>query len=122
MTTKEITITGSTYDIMARELPNGTWHVFGTYKDVDIDNLWTDDILATFKDADSALLDIIIDREHASNEVIIDDTAYDFDAVANLMDDDLREQVHASGIDDPQTFVDAYRALHILTFGEDFQI
>jgi len=54
--------------------------------------------------------------------IIIDGTAYDFDAVVNLMNDDLREQVHASGIDDPQAFVDTYRALHILTFGDDFQI
>jgi len=119
---KEIHITGSKYDITARELPNGTWHLFGTYKDADIDNLWCDDILATFEDADGALLDIIIDEERTSNDVIIDGTAYDFDAVVNLMDDNLREQVHAAGYYSPQNFVDAYRALHILTFGEDFQI
>ena len=61
MTNKEIHITGNKYDITARELPNGTWHMFGTYKDADIDNLWCDFELKTFEDADDALLAFITD-------------------------------------------------------------
>ena len=36
----------------------------------------------------------------------------DFDAVVNLMDDDIREEVHAEGIDDPQEFWDRYVELY----------
>lgn len=44
---------------------------------------------------------------------------YDMSVVANLMDDELREQLHGT-IEDPQEFVDAYREAHVEKFGEEF--
>lgn len=47
----------------------------------------------------------------------------DFDACVSLMDDELREQLHAEGIDDPQEFLDRYCASHAEKFnGEEFDI
>ena len=46
----------------------------------------------------------------------------DFDAAVNIMDDDLREQLHmdlAPCTD--QEFFDAYCKLHLETFGEEFE-
>lgn len=47
----------------------------------------------------------------------------DFDAFVNLMDDDLREQVHAAFAPcTEQEFIDHYCQFHAERFGEDFQV
>jgi len=46
----------------------------------------------------------------------------DFDAVVNLMDDDLREEVHALAIISEQNFFDEYVAAHLEKFGEPFEL
>lgn len=45
-----------------------------------------------------------------------------FDAAVNLMDDELREKLHAEGIEDAQVFLDAYCKLHAEKYGEQFTI
>jgi hypothetical protein len=48
----------------------------------------------------------------------------DFDAAVNLMDDEIREDLHST-LDDPsneQAFVDAYADRHETKFGEQFQV
>lgn len=45
-----------------------------------------------------------------------------FDAVANMMDDEIREELHAEGIEDPQAFVDAYIIRHSEKHNEQFGI
>jgi hypothetical protein len=46
-----------------------------------------------------------------------------FDAVVNMMDDEIREALHSEGIEDPQAFVDAYIARHAAKYnGEQFDI
>lgn len=50
----------------------------------------------------------------------IDGRAIDFEAAVNLMDDGLREELHAEGIDDPQEFLERYAQAHEDTFGEGF--
>lgn len=48
----------------------------------------------------------------------------DFDTAANLMDDDTREAIHATGNydDDPQGFFDAYAAAHLDKFGQSWEL
>lgn len=43
-------------------------------------------------------------------------------AAVNLMDDDIREEIHAEGIEDEQEFLDAYCDRHLEKYGEEFQI
>jgi uncharacterized glyoxalase superfamily protein PhnB len=46
----------------------------------------------------------------------------DFDTAVNMMDDDIREQLHAAGIDSEQEFFDAYAAAHMDKFGEPWEL
>lgn len=50
----------------------------------------------------------------------INGKAIDFEAAVNLMDDGIREELHAEGIDDPQEFLERYAEAHELEFGEGF--
>ena len=54
-------------------------------------------------------------KDFAGNDI-------DFAAVVNLMDDELREELAATGEydDDSQGFADAYTELHKSRFGEEF--
>lgn len=46
----------------------------------------------------------------------------DFEAAVNIMDDELREFVHAYHCEDtPQEFFDVYAAVHYENLGEDFE-
>lgn len=44
----------------------------------------------------------------------------DFEAAANIMDDDIREELHGEGIETEQEFYAAYCERHLLKFGERF--
>lgn len=56
-------------------------------------------------------------------EVETDDGDYvRFNAAVALMDDEIRETVHAEGITDPQKFFDRYCELHREKYGEDFTV
>lgn len=48
----------------------------------------------------------------------------DFDTAVNLMDDDTREAIHATGSydDNPQGFFDAYAADHLDKFGQPWEL
>lgn len=48
-------------------------------------------------------------------------TTIDFSAAVEIMDDEVREQVHAEGHDSEQAFFDAYCAAHLAEFGEEFE-
>lgn len=55
--------------------------------------------------------------------VMINGNEHLFDAVVNMMDDDIREALHSEGIEDPQAFVDAYISRHAEKYnGEQFDI
>lgn len=49
-------------------------------------------------------------------------TEFDFDAAVNLMDDDIREDIHDIGTGDEQSFFDAYCAAHLAKFGSEFVV
>jgi hypothetical protein len=62
-------------------------------------------------------------------QVQVNGQMFDADAVANLMDGDLREELNSNGVWDQETpqqqeqaFVDAYCRLHREKFGEDFVV
>ena len=46
----------------------------------------------------------------------------DFDAAVNLMDDEIRERLHAEGIDTEQAFFDAYAKAHLDKFNEVWEL
>lgn len=48
----------------------------------------------------------------------------DFDACVNLMDDDIREDLHMemAGECNEQEFLDAYCERHLEKFGEEFEV
>jgi hypothetical protein len=52
--------------------------------------------------------------------VIVDGQAVDFDAVVDLMDYQIREDLHSQGLETEQAFIDAYAAAHEARFGETF--
>lgn len=55
-------------------------------------------------------------------KIKINGREFDADAVANLMDDEIREDLHERGFDTEQAFVDAYLAAHRAKFGEEFTV
>ena len=55
-------------------------------------------------------------------EVTLNNQTIDFDAAVNLMDDDIREELHGKGIDNEQEFMDAYAAAHEAKFDEEFSV
>lgn len=44
----------------------------------------------------------------------------DFEAAVQLMDDELREELHAEGIDTEQEFIERYAEAHEAKFCEEF--
>jgi len=46
----------------------------------------------------------------------------DFDAAVGMMDDELREQLHADGYETEQEFFTAYEAAHLQKFGEEWEV
>lgn len=55
--------------------------------------------------------------------VILHGSPVDFDACIVLIDDEIREVLHAEGIDDEQEFLDRYVEAHAAKYdGEEFQI
>lgn len=56
------------------------------------------------------------------SKVTVNGLEVDFDAAVNLMDDELREELHSQGIQNEQAFVDAYAARHAEKFGETFVV
>ena len=46
----------------------------------------------------------------------------DFEAAVMLMDDEIREQLHAEDIEDEQAFYDAYCEKHYEKYNEEFEI
>jgi hypothetical protein len=54
--------------------------------------------------------------------VLINDNKFDFDTVANLMDDELRQGLNADGITDKQQLIDEYCKRHLAKYGEEFKV
>lgn len=55
--------------------------------------------------------------------VILNNQTVDFDSCVSLMDDDIREQVHADLAPcTEQEFLDAYCERHAEKYGEQFQV
>ena len=46
----------------------------------------------------------------------------DFEAAVMLMDDEIREQLHGTGIEDEQEFYNAYCEKHYDKYNEKFEI
>lgn len=46
--------------------------------------------------------------------------AIDFEAAINLMDDEIREGLHADGIESKQKFIEAYAERHAEKYGDEF--
>lgn len=46
----------------------------------------------------------------------------DFETAVNLMDDDIREELNAKGIESIQEFFDAYAEAHLEKFGEAWEL
>lgn len=58
----------------------------------------------------------------ATNRVTLNGKTYDLDVVVNLMDDELREELHTLAFDTEQAFVDAYVRSHLAKFDEEFSV
>ena len=46
----------------------------------------------------------------------------DWEAVVNMMDDDIREELHAIGYDSNNEFLHDYCFLHLKRYGETFKV
>lgn len=56
-------------------------------------------------------------------KVMLNGSEIDFDAAVNLMDDEIREELHAELAPcGNQEFLDAYVERHAQKYGEDFQV
>ena len=51
---------------------------------------------------------------------MINGQAVDFNVIVNLMDDDIRENLHSLGFSNNQQFVDAYVEEHKNKYNEEF--
>lgn len=49
-------------------------------------------------------------------------TEINFDAAVNLMDDEIREQLHAEGYETEQEFFTAYEKAHEAKYGEPWEL
>lgn len=57
------------------------------------------------------------------SKVMLNNVLIDMDVIINLMDNDIRDYLHNSGIyDDEQSFLDAYLQDHKAKFNENFTI
>lgn len=57
------------------------------------------------------------------SKVTINDQTVDFDAAVNLMDDDIREELHSSREwESDQAFANAYVEAHKAKFNEEFEV
>jgi hypothetical protein len=74
----------------------------------------------------SYLLQTVISKGDTdmATQIILNSQTFDFDVAVNLMDDDIREELHSSLAGDvsEQEFLDAYAAAHAEKFGEAFVI
>lgn len=57
--------------------------------------------------------------DKATHIIYIDNN---YDAAVYAMDDDLRESIHAFGIDDKTEFLTIYLIMHEIMFGEEFTL
>ena len=56
-------------------------------------------------------------------KVMLNSSEIDFEAAVNLMDDEIREELHAELAPcGNQEFLDAYVERHAQKYGEDFQV
>lgn len=56
-------------------------------------------------------------------KVMLNGYIVDFDFCVNLMDDEIREELHAEGIENEQEFIDRYVAAHAEKYnGEEFEL
>lgn len=72
------------------------------------------DYLSETDDSGSSLYDFA--------PVCVNGTRVWMQTAAALMDDEIREALHAEGIADPQEFIDAYCKAHREKYGEDFAV
>ena len=49
-------------------------------------------------------------------------TMIDFDAAVQMMDDDIRERIHAEGYETEQEFFTAYERAHLEQYGEPWEL
>jgi type IV pilus biogenesis protein CpaD/CtpE len=56
------------------------------------------------------------------DKVTVGNWSGDMETAAHYMDDEIREQLHGDGYDDPQAFCDAYAAAHREKFGVEWVI
>ena len=62
-------------------------------------------------------------RNEPMTTITLNNKEYDADVVANMMDDEIREELHAKGFDNEQEFVDAYVVAHAAKYdGDEFVI
>ena len=60
--------------------------------------------------------------ERYANDVKLNGKDVNFEVAVNLMDDDIREQLHNEGIIDKQEFLDKYCEKHLAKYGASFGI
>lgn len=66
--------------------------------------------------------DLFLQVEEAPETVTVNGTETTMEIAAMLMDDDIREALHAEGIADPQEFINRYCELHREKYDEDFTV
>ena len=63
-----------------------------------------------------------IEMEDNTMTITVNSIETTMEAAAALMDDEIREAVHAEGITDPQEFVGRYCELHHEKYGNEFTV
>lgn len=53
-------------------------------------------------------------------KVMLNGHEVDFDACVNMMDDEIREELHMEGIESEQEFLNRYCEAHAEKYGEEF--
>lgn len=79
--------------------------------------------VARLADAWGASTDALLPQlDEVADTVMVGNTETTLEIAAALMDDEIRETVHAEGITDPQEFIDRYCEMHREKYGEEFTV
>ena len=60
--------------------------------------------------------------ERFEDNVKLNGKSVNFEVAVNLMDEEIREQLHNDGIIDKQEFLDKYCEKHLAKYGASFEI
>ena len=80
---------------------------------------WNEDLFEVMHEATPAELE---QYGTYNSSVFLNGHEVNFEAAVELMDDEIREELHGEGIETEQAFLDAYSRRHFEKYGKEFTV